>query len=515
MSTAPQEPPGRALGTEERLRLMRDGLINNLAPFVSSLVAIVMVPVMLAGVGRESYGVWVSALALSAILASIDLGLGWSLARALAGGGEREEKLRELVNLIAAVYLLTGLIGWALLALAGETLAAHFGLAASKDAVPVFALVGVAFLFDWLQKVAAVVLFGTRRFDLSNKLSVAGTLLRAGGAVAVLAMSYGIVAVAIWHAACSALLAAASHAVVRRLHGSVRLTGLTLRGFRRHLPFGLASTGVALAGTVIWQMPQLMVGALRGAAPAAMYHIGQRFPLALFDVAGRAAETIFPLASRLQQAGNPAASAEILEAGTRWIVLLALPPAVFLAILAPEVLFVWVREATPETVWVFRLCALVVVVEAFSACSVEVLWARGDTRELLAIAAAGALGAAVIGPTLIGHVGLVGGAWTLLAAVSGTSITILAVASSRLGLRSPALIVSALRGLWAPLIVGSLATVLVATLMPLSFVQVILALGSGLGVFVALFFVWGARAEERRLLEELLRSPIHLARGVR
>jgi hypothetical protein len=43
-----------ALGVEEGLRLMRDGVINYMGIFVSSLVGIVLVPIMVGGLGVES-----------------------------------------------------------------------------------------------------------------------------------------------------------------------------------------------------------------------------------------------------------------------------------------------------------------------------------------------------------------------------------------------------------------------------------------------------------------------------
>ena len=44
----------------ERVRLMRDGIINYSGTFVVEAIGILLVPIRLTGLGREIYGLWMA-----------------------------------------------------------------------------------------------------------------------------------------------------------------------------------------------------------------------------------------------------------------------------------------------------------------------------------------------------------------------------------------------------------------------------------------------------------------------
>ena len=83
-----------ALDANERVRLMRDGLVNNSGAVVSVVVGIVLVPIMLHGLGTESYSLWIAALAVLGMPAGLDFGLGATVIREVAARG-RERHRRE------------------------------------------------------------------------------------------------------------------------------------------------------------------------------------------------------------------------------------------------------------------------------------------------------------------------------------------------------------------------------------------------------------------------------------
>jgi O-antigen/teichoic acid export membrane protein len=71
-------------GLGEGARLVRHGLANAIGRLAIGAIGIVLVPIMLDGIGAEAYGLWIAALALGEIAASIDLGLGWAITREVA-----------------------------------------------------------------------------------------------------------------------------------------------------------------------------------------------------------------------------------------------------------------------------------------------------------------------------------------------------------------------------------------------------------------------------------------------
>ncbi len=138
--TAPaHNPPTPGLDLSQRVRLMRDGLIHYSSVLVSGLVGLVLVPILLAGLGEEPYGLLIAAVALASLLATLDTGLGWSLTRAVASdpGGTCGEETTQLVQTVGRLYVVIGCTGALLVAVLGLPLSAALHLSdASRQVAP-------------------------------------------------------------------------------------------------------------------------------------------------------------------------------------------------------------------------------------------------------------------------------------------------------------------------------------------------------------------------------------------
>jgi O-antigen/teichoic acid export membrane protein len=130
----------------ERVRLMRDSVINNSAPFVAAVIGLFLVPIMLKGLGLELYGLWLAAMADSGMLAGLDFGLNWSLVRDVAAA-ENDESQDETARFVMAAGNADGLLG-----VAGGVLIGTLGYPLSSglhfSAEP--ALAGTSCLHLWL-----------------------------------------------------------------------------------------------------------------------------------------------------------------------------------------------------------------------------------------------------------------------------------------------------------------------------------------------------------------------------
>lgn len=109
--------PNLPLDAHERLRLIRDSLINKSSYLVSGLVGIILVPLLLRGLGAELYGLWIAALAVASVMQVVDFGLGLSVARevAAASSGLGREAAARFVAAAGNAYLFLGLFGGLLL----------------------------------------------------------------------------------------------------------------------------------------------------------------------------------------------------------------------------------------------------------------------------------------------------------------------------------------------------------------------------------------------------------------
>jgi len=532
--TLPEPSPGSAaplnglaaLDVHERVRLMRDGVINHLGLVVSALAGLILVPVLLRGLGPELYGLWITALTLAGLGTLIDFGLYSVVSREVAGilrTGLQEETTRFVCAAWQADLLL-GLMGGGVIAAIGFfiTGSLHLAIEGQKIAPLVFLLVGGAFAAERLQAFAITVLLGLRRFDAVNLVSSATVVVRAVGILLLLAAGAGLLAIAAWHVVAAALGAVAAYTVVRRLAPPYRLRpGLPRwRTLRAHVSFGLASQLAAASIKLAWETAPVIIGVLLGTARVVPYYIGQRFPLAASGFAWHAAGVSFPAASEYQREEDQPRRAVVLEVVSRWVLLFMLPLCSVLYILAPDLLRVWIGNASPEAVVVMRLTTTAVFFDAIGVGALYVLWGWGAARIVSLVTSGVAVAALGLGVWLLTRLGIVGMAWGLLPPVLVGAIVLLRTASHTCGVSLPRLTKSILSGLLLPF------TTCVATTLALShffllnsWIAIIGASLAGGGVYAAGLYLWGAREEEHLLARELFHLPAVLVdfayRGLR
>ena len=317
------DPQDGLFSTGERLRLMRDGVVNYSGFVTSGLVGIILVPVMLRYLGTESYGLWLAAAAVSGLLGGVDFGLFWSVTREVSGSLNTtlSDATIGFVSAAGNLYLLLGIIGAGLIAGLGFPIRAGLHLSPHNDAIAlkVFLLVGAIFAADRLVLFASAMLSGLRRFGAMNAIAAGAALVRLIGSLLLLWMGRTIVAIAVWNAVVSVLWASFALTFVSFIQPGLRFRPGRFRwqAVRPHLSFGLLSFLTILAVKIIWDMAPLLIGFFRGPAAIVPYSIGRRFPIALHHLNSRASETFFPAASERMTANDWAGTRGILHLGTR------------------------------------------------------------------------------------------------------------------------------------------------------------------------------------------------------
>ena len=448
----------KTANVEARVRLMWDGVINNSGLVVSGLVSLILVPILLRGLGAEAYGLWIAAMVLGSLMGVLDLGLGTSVIREVAAtlSTETSDETTRLVTATGYAYLVSALVGALLIAILGVPLSAGMHLSAGirQIAFTVFLFAGLTFAGDQLRAFTGSILYGLRRFDAANLVLIVAVLLRAGGVIILLRLGRGLVAVATWHAVTAAITALVGFAVVSRLspHFRFRLGRFDWNSLRTHIPFGVASQTAMWLINAIWSVPALLIGAVLGSPSLTQFHIGQKFPLAVSGLTWRVGEAVFPAASESERANNLPRTREILEVGTRWIIVLALPICLVLSIVGADLLQVWVGEVRPDTVKVFRLTTAAVFISAMGDGALNLLWGRGAMRTILVTVSGMAVLSVGLTLAFLFWVGIVGAAWALLGTVTLGWLAYVRAASHACGIGMFGLIRATSRGLLIPFV---------------------------------------------------------------
>jgi O-antigen/teichoic acid export membrane protein len=514
MDETPLKERANALNANERVRLMRDGLVNNSASVVSAIVGIVLVPIMLKGLGIESYSLWIAALALLGIPAGFDLGLGATVVREVAARGrESSEELSAFVQAAGNAYLIYGVLGGCVIAALGLPLSngLHLSPVVRPAAPIVFALCGVSFLAEQQIAFASATLGGLRRFDAVNLIAAAVVLLRAVGIVGLLIAGKSLVALMAWYALAGVAVSVMAFAVVERLDSRLRLriARLRWRPLRAHVSFALGSQLIRILIQAIWETGPLLVGLVLGSVWIVPFYIGVKFPYTTVGATWRVAEVLFPAASHDERTQNTARTRETLELGTRWIAAMGVPVCIVFWTLGPGLLRAWVGDVTTDAVLVLRIMTGVLLADALGLGSLSILWGYGRARSLVAVLGTVAASTVLLSLVFLKIVGVSTVAWAMLISIAMGSVALLHMASSMCGTGIHTLVRNSFRGLYLPWLFTAAVAVGLTRLLAVNGWLGVIGGSTVIGTaYLASFYLSGTRAEERELARQVASLPL-------
>ena len=518
--TSLSQQPDTGPELRERVRLLRDGVVNNLGFVVSGVVGLILIPMLLGSLGAELYGLWIAAQAVAGLAAIFDPGLNWSVTREVGavGSGEVPEETARFVRTSATAYLLIGALGALVVGCLGLVMRdrLHLSPESQKIALAVFALTGLSFLFTQLVAFAQSVLGGLRRFDAINLIQVSSDLLRAAGIIALLRWGQGLVWVVGWQVLVGSVTALAALAMIGRLHPGlqIRPTRLHWPVLRAHLPFSLTSQLTTGAQWVLWDAAPVLIGLVRGSAWIVPYHVGLKFPATVTGITWRVAEVFFPPASEQSRKQGLTGTWNLIHTGTRWTVVLALPLCLTLAILAPNLLRAWLGEVPPGASLILRVSSAAVLAGAVGVSALQVLWGRGAVRIILAVAGKAAAINLALSLVLLIRIGVAGPAWAFLVSMVFSSAALLRAASRLCAVAPGKLLLDVAQGLPLPVMMCvAMASTMIYLTPGGQWPGVILAAAAAGCAYALTLYRFGAREEERLLVREVVGVPAILSRS--
>lgn len=492
---------------EQRIRLIRDGLLNYSGAAVTAALGLVLVPLMIDHLGSADYGVWVAAFAVVALVTVVNSGLGWSVTRQAA---ERHAGVPAVLGGFSTLYLGLGAVGCLVIAVVGIWVSAGLHLPRGQvgPARELFALVGVAFLADQLTAYLGAALAGLRRFGTLNLLTIFSAAVRVGGIGLLLVNGSGLVSIAAWQVASSSISAVAGVVLLARVEPryALRMPRLVyLAALRPHIRFGAGSLLIIALSGITAQSVLILIGVIKGSNALTAFNVGQRFPLVAAGLVWQAAAVIFPAASEANLAGASLQRLrELLPAGMRSVLLVATPLAVIGIALSHPLLHAWLGEVPGHSVSVMRVTGLMVLTEAPGNIALLVLWAAGDIRSVVLVSGLLAIALVALGIPLIMAAGITAAAWLILGLNALATLELIRRVCRLVELPYRALIGEA-RGLVIPtLLCGTIAFGVDLLGVRQRWPEVVAAAFLAILVYLVALIVHGATLPERRFARSLL-----------
>lgn len=360
---------------------------------IEALIFILLTPYVVHKLGIADYAVWVIIETVAYFLGFFDLGIPEAQVRQHARLSQLG-KLREIGKLHGTV--ITVFVAAGLVALAAAVVFALLPTAPLLDIpdsalpiyLPLLTLIGLSVLLAFVESALDGIFEGNQRFDVMNKLDVALTLVDAVLVVTVLAMGYGLVALAALEVATTLFAIAIKWRTVRRMFpaatapriGFDRTSWRSIRGFSWWNCINEFTT----EGTA--QLVKLIIPVLLGSALLTPYTLVVALAAGIFVIAEPISDIFLPVSAARHAANDRRGLAALQLRGTKLVTLFTLPVTLIVVFFGTTILDLWVgAEYTDVSVWFLWLVAADFFFSTFLWTSLNVLMAAGDMKRIFQI----------------------------------------------------------------------------------------------------------------------------------
>lgn len=355
-------------------RVLYNTVVQVVGRGVSLAIALVSVRLTTNYLGVEAYGELAIVIALAWLLITVaDLGITTTLAREVAKAPARATELGgDLLSFrLASAGAVVGL-ALAVVPLLPYTDRTRGGLA-----------IALAWVFFASLARFPLAFFQTNlRLDYAAALDTGTKLVGFAGIALVVALDAGFHAVVLATVAANGVSCAAFFLVSRRFwQPNVRFRWRrTMPLMRNSIVIGLTST----IGLLHFRGDQILLSLLKPPAEVGIYSVAYRYIDQVFLLPGMFVATVFPIITRLLHERSPRAD-DAIERTFRFLLLVSIPLAVFLFVLARPLVLLVSNEEFADAARPLRILALALVFLFASTIFYNVVIALNRQRALLVV----------------------------------------------------------------------------------------------------------------------------------
>jgi O-antigen/teichoic acid export membrane protein len=378
---ATSSPPLTA--TRGKAQFIVNVLWNWSAVVVNVFSALILSPFVIRKLGDENFGLWALSTSLAEYYWIMDLGFRSATLKYSAHyrALNENDRINEILN---TALFFSACIGPVLLL--GTYFAAPYVSSMRNVQNPLFGkllmIVVSAWVLGSLFNVFSSCLEGFQRFDVTNKIYLAGTAVRAFGTLALLLAGYGVLQMALIVLVAQVLVHLLSFLAFRRVFPPLRFSKrfVKVSALRTMLSYGAHSIVAQAAQRVLNQGGPVMIGIFLPTRFVGYYTAPSRLLDYVVDGIARIGAVSNPNAAEMtaQKASDRLAQLGIIT--NRYSLALFLPVPIFLAAYAPPLLEKWLgAQFGAQCAPVMRiLLAGVTVAVAAQSNSVSILYGMGS-----------------------------------------------------------------------------------------------------------------------------------------
>jgi O-antigen/teichoic acid export membrane protein len=476
-------------------------------------VSFVLVPFVVRRVGSEAYGLYVLVLTITGYFAVLDLGVTTALTKYVAEFRGRGDVagIHRLVNVAVTYHAAVGVgVGVALIALSFWTdRLFHLGPAIRADADRLFYVAAATAPLVWGSTALRATLEAVQRYRFTAAVSAAGQLLAALAMAVALVFGAGVATLLLLSNLGTIGANVACYAALRRQHPGFRLvvptrdwaTMRTILGFSGYLFLG------SLTSIVVFQIDNVVVGTFISVSAVAVYNIGYLLFAAVKTIDNLASTPPWVATAHMEGEGDFEGQRRLFLRGIRWVSAFMLPGIVVVMVFAEALITGWMGPEFRASAAPARILLAGWLVVALWQNGAGMVTAKGRVRTLTLISLM--MGGLNLGLSLV----LVR-PWGLAGVAAGTSLSFVLVAPlmwreilATLDVRAGAFLWEILRSGSLPILTAAATGALVLlVLSPTALSLTLLAMLTAYALAVAVAYAVALTAEDRGMLQTLLRS---------
>jgi O-antigen/teichoic acid export membrane protein len=341
-------------GAGERRVAARSVAWGGVESAAAAAVGLLLTPLVVRTAGIEGLGLWGAAWSLAHTAGLIDLGIGASYARftARALASDDPEDLNGTVaagvgfHLVLALLVAFGAVAF------GPLLLARVATPGPRlvEARDVLACTIATVLLRGTLSVYRGVVSGAQRTDILARIGAVAALVEGAGAAAALLWGLGLRGMAVNSLGAAAATSAAEAVAAHRLCPALRVRPFAAgrRHFGDLLGFSVRLQVTRAVEILASHAPRLLLAAGPGLAAAGAYDLAARIANLTSVAATLPLRVVLPLAGHLDARGDRARLDALVDRASRYVALLALPPAAVVLACAAPILAAWTGQPAPS-----------------------------------------------------------------------------------------------------------------------------------------------------------------------
>jgi O-antigen/teichoic acid export membrane protein len=370
-------------------RLKRNVISNALGTIAPAVAWFLIVPILVAQLGEQGFGVYTIAISFAGVLGFLELGLTSAATKFIAEVNIRSNrrKLGKIISNNLSIYIGLGIIittlGFVFAPEIGPMMFHGSGLE-QNEMERMVQLISIILSITLIKNTFSSILMGLHRYDLYNAIQICYAVVLAIVQAGIVLNKGTIIALLAGNIALTAICLIAFIAVVQKLIPGVRMLRWPDGYFFRLLfSFGMYMMIINFAGTLLFNIDKVLIGQILGPKSVSYYAIPTQMTLKVHNALAVFVSFLFPMVSEVQSSGDKTTIKNIFLQGMRFMMLIDGLVMVFLAVFSQQIMHIWISaDFAAQSALLLQITAIGYIFYSLSITPYHILLGMGRPKVL-------------------------------------------------------------------------------------------------------------------------------------